>query len=158
MGLDQARRELLQAIASAGSEAGADGRYRAARLVLVLRGAEALGVAAQQGMTLPDIVRNAATAPPSPDRRSFAILLVHALGVPGLVRPNASRRSTLDRDICGFAETAIASVLVRSGYPFSGAIYDRVSFLERLHATIDEHLHPFEPTFPPWLRGVEGRS
>lgn len=156
MDFEQARRELDAALASGPAETVAD-RQRAARLVLMTRGAEALQIEASPTLGLPGLVGIAASAPATPDRRAFALLLVHALGVVGLVRQNAPRHGALDHDICRLAETAIASVLLRAGYPFNAATYDRIRFLEGLHATLDEHLRPFEPTFPPWLHGLDRR-
>jgi len=156
METEQARQELSQAV-EADRLAPPGRRHQAARALLARYGVQALRLNAGAGVTLPELIHTAAAAPATPERRAFVILLVQALGIAGLVRPDGSRRRELDRDICRLAETAIASVLLRAGYPFHAAIYDKLRFLERLHATMDEHLRPFEPTFPPWLHGVEGR-
>ena len=90
------------------------------------------------------VIRLATEAPARPTRRSCAVLLVHALAVPGLV-PAASAR-----DLCALVEGALRDVLLRCGYPFGGSIGEKMRVLQRLHATIGELMQPLEPTFPNW--------
>ena len=56
-------------------------------------------------------------------------------------------------DILALLERALLNPLRRAGYPFDAAPYDKRQALARLHATIDEHLRPFEPSIPRWLHG-----
>jgi hypothetical protein len=152
MNLEQARHDLARALEE---QAGpnAEDRTRAARQVLVTSGVAALGLDDSSRPSLADVIRLAATAAPTQARRAFAVLLVHALGVDGLVAAR-SNRGQFDRDICAFMESALPSVLQRAGYPFGGETYARRRSLDRLHTTIEEHLKPLEPTFPPGVRGL----
>jgi hypothetical protein len=152
MNLDDALHDLKRALDEQG-EPNAERRIRAARQVLVVRGIEALGIDGSTNSTLPDVVRMAADAPPTPARRAFAVLLVNALGVDGLVVARSSR-GTFDRDICRFVETALPTILQRSGYQPGGETYEKRRSLERLHTAIDELMKPLEPTFPPNVRGL----
>jgi hypothetical protein len=125
---------------------------RAARQVLIAAGIEALGLDAATRPALADLIRAAATAPRTEARRAFAVLLVQALGVEGLVA--GAKSGGLDRDICAFAESALPGVLRRAGYPFGAETYERRRALDRLHARLDELLEPWEPTFPPGVQGL----
>jgi hypothetical protein len=151
MDLEQALRDLDQALADA--QRGHEQRLQAARQVLIDAGSEILGMGASRPLSLAGIVGLMQDVPRGPDRRSFALLLVHALGVAGLVRPRSGRAS-FDRDLCAYLENALPSALQRSGYPFDEPTYDRIRFLEGLHAAIDLHVKPLDPTFPPWLSGL----
>jgi hypothetical protein len=91
--------------------------------------------------------------PATADRRAFAVLLVHALAVEGLVA-SRSHRGQLDRDLCAFVENALPTVLRRYGYPSGTETYERRRSLERLHTMIDELLQRLEPTFPPGMQGL----
>jgi hypothetical protein len=150
MNLEKALHDLDQALHD--PQPRQEQRLQAARQLLVDAGSEILGMEASRPLSLAGIIRLMLDAPREPDRRSFALLLVHALGVAGLVRPR-SGRANFDRDLCAYLEDALPSALHRSGYPFNNPIYDRVRFLEDLHAAIDLHLEPLDPTFPPWLSG-----
>ena len=152
MNLENARSDLVQAL-DEHAEPIAENRIRAARHILTMRGAEALGAECPTGRQLHDIIKIAAGATATPARRAFAILLVHALGVDGLVA-SRSHRGALDRDICAFVESALPTVLQRSGYPFGGETYEKRRSLDRLHAIIEELLRPLEPTFPPNVQGL----
>jgi hypothetical protein len=143
MDIEAARDELAQAAAR-------DPRLRAAHDLLIARGAEALQIPPHPGLTLDEIVRIAIDAPSTDARRAFAILLVHALGIPGLL-PASGRVAS---DIRTFLERALLNPLRRAGYPFDGSSYDKRQVLARLHATIDEHLCPPEPSIPLWLHGL----
>ncbi len=137
--LDEARRDLARALNDP----------PAARRVLIDHGADACGAADRGMLSLHDVIRLAARAPATPARRDFAILLVHALAVDGLVSVRSNARQ-FDRDLCDFMESALPTVLRRFGYPFGGETYERRRSLERLHNSIDELLRPLEPTFPNW--------
>jgi hypothetical protein len=152
MDLEQARRDLARALDEQ-AEPNTEKRAQAARQVLVAAGMEALGLDAASRPSLADAVRLAVSAPQSPARRGFAVLLVRALGVDGVVATR-SNRGGLDRDVCAFVETALPSVLQRAGYPFGAETYERRRALGKLHATIDELLKPLEPTFPPRVQGL----
>ena len=92
-------------------------------------------------------------APSTVARRAFAVLIVHALGVDGLVASKSSR-GQFDRDLSAFIESALPTILQRSGYPFGNETYEKRRSLERLHTIIDELLKPLEPTFPPNVQGL----
>jgi hypothetical protein len=133
---------------------------QAARLWLLQRGTDALG--ADRGddhaatLSLPELLARAAAAPRSPARRSFAVLIVDALTIPHLL-PGALAQPRLDRAICALLENALPDVLLRARYPFAGDLDAKRQALAKLAATLDEHLHPPEPTFPPWLTGLSRR-
>jgi hypothetical protein len=141
MNLEEALRDLATALEATGAGRGRDARLRAARQVVVRQ------CVAVQPTELPSValvIRLATQAPARPTRRSCAVLLIHALAVPGLV-PAACAG-----DMCALAEGALRDVLLRCGYPFSGSIEQRMRVLERLRATIGELMQPLEPTFPNW--------
>jgi hypothetical protein len=152
MNLEQAIRDLHQA-SSERPEPNTASRIRASRQVLIGRGCEAFGTERSASLSLHDLLTTAMNTPATAGRKAFAVLLVHALAVEGLV---ASRqdRGQLDRDICAFVESALPTVLQRSGYPFGAETYERRRSLERLHTMIDELLQPLEPTFPPAIQGL----
>jgi hypothetical protein len=152
MNIEQARNDLARALVQP-TEPDVEARNRAARQVLIASGMDALGLDVSSRPSLADVIRLAATARSTPDRQAFAVLLVHALGVDGLVAAK-SNRGALDRDVCAFVEGALAGMLRRSGYPFGAETYERRRALDRLHARIDELLEPWEPTFPPGVRGL----
>jgi hypothetical protein len=147
MDIEAARAELARA-ADASPPAGP--RFQAAHQVLSARGVECLGLAPLPGLTIAEVLRAAIDAPPSEARRAFAVLLVHALGIPDLLPTRGQTAS----DIQKFLELALLNPLRRAGYPFDGTAYDKRQALARLHATIDEHLRPLEPTMPIWLQGL----
>jgi hypothetical protein len=120
---------------------------RVARKLLVDRGVEALGIAPV--FVLDDVVTVAIDAPATEARRAFAVLLVHALSVPGLL-PSRGRAAD---NLRSFLERALLNPLRRAEYPFGGSTYDKQLALTRLHLTIDEHLRPLEPTFPRRIQG-----
>jgi hypothetical protein len=144
MDVEAARTEMVRAL-----NASAPGG-RAALAVLIDRGIEALAITPSNPLSLDDIVRIALDAAPGEGRRDFAVLLVHALGVKGLL-PN---RGETERHIHSFLERALLNPLRRGAYPFDGTAYEKRQALSGLHARIDEHLRPLEPTFPRWLQGV----
>jgi hypothetical protein len=152
MDLEHARHDLARAL-DAQAEPDAEKRLRAARQVLVVAAIDALGIDASSRPSLADVIRLAVAAKRTATRRAFAVLLVHALGVDGLVTAR-SNRGQLDRDICAFVENALPSVLQRAEYPFGGEMYERRRLLARLHTRIDELLRPLEPTFPPRVQGL----
>jgi hypothetical protein len=118
--------------------------------VLVDRGIEALGITPRPGLSFGDFVRIAIDAPATETRRAYAVLLVHALGVPGLLPARGQAAS----DTQSLLERALLNPLRRAGYPFDGTPYDKRQALGRLHLTIDEHLRPPEPSIPRWIHGV----
>jgi len=141
--VEAARHDLATALAAAEGARGRDAGLRAARQVVIERCADALGPGASASLSLAGAVRLAADAP-QPARRDCAVLMVHALSVPGLVPAAAAG------DGCRLVEQGLRGALLRCGYPFSGSIEERQRVLERLHATIGELLQPLEPTFPNW--------
>jgi hypothetical protein len=154
MDIEAARFELNRALNSA---AHANLRFRAAIAVLADCGTRALSIAPgsgpsprEPGPSLDAILRIAAEAPPTEARRAFAVLLVHAIAVPGLL----PARGETARLIQSCLEHALLNPLRRAGYPFDGPRYDKRQALEALHATIDEHLHPLEPSIPRWIHGI----
>lgn len=113
MDIETARTELLRALD--GIMQGGP-HLHAAHKVLGDRGVEALGITSHAGLFLDEIVRIAADAPRTAGRRAFAVLLVHALGVRGLL----PARGRTAGDIQLFLERALLNPLRRANYPFDG--------------------------------------
>jgi len=145
------RAELIGAL---GVTAPVEQRVRATRELLITRGIEALQIPPHPGIALDEIIRVAIAAPPTEARREFAVLLVYALGVEGVL----PTRGETERMIQSFLERALLNPLRRAGYPFNGTAYDKRQALAGLHATIDEHLRPLESSIPRWLHGVGPRT
>jgi hypothetical protein len=145
MDLDTARNRLSEILT-----AGPNG-IREARVFLCDRGVEAVG---QTGQSLDDVIRIASTTPQTRAIRDFAVLLLHALAVDGLL----PSRGQAERDTRSFLEHALLNPLRRAGYPFDGPVYEKRRALSRLHTTIDEHFRPPEPTFPAWIQGLGSRQ
>ena len=121
--------------------------------MLVNHGLEALAVDLS-GVSLDEVVRIAAETPPTEALRTFAVLLVHALGIHGLL----PARGETERRIRSFLERVLLNPLRRAGYPFDGTPHDQREALARLHMTIEEHLRPLEPTMPQRLQDLETRE
>jgi hypothetical protein len=145
--LEAARTALASALGSHQPGATRAARFGAARAILLEHGVAALGVTR---LSFDELVLAAASLPPSEARRDFAVLLVHALAVEGLL----PARGEAERVIHAFLEGALLNPLRRAGYPFDGTPYDKRRALAVLHAAIDEHLRPPEPSIPRWLHGV----
>jgi hypothetical protein len=144
MNLDAALRDLAEALAERPRQRSGSTRFRAARTIVAARCIEALGLESAIQPSVPTVIRQAAEARARPAQRACAVLLLHALAVPGLIPADCSV------DICSLMEAALRSALVRCGYPFSGSVEERMRVLRRLHASIGELLQPLEPTFPNW--------
>jgi hypothetical protein len=151
MNLDEARHELDHALAA--TDATPPQRFRAAQRILIAHGAAAVNVQPHAAPSLTGIIKAHLDQPNVPARRDFALLLIHALREPAAVRAKANA-AQFDRDLCVFLESALLNPLRRAGYPFSASTYDKLRCLERLHGSIEEHMRPLEPTFPPWLSGL----
>jgi hypothetical protein len=148
MDQEHARRELDDVLLAA--DLPADRRARAVQRILIEQGRAASGTGA---VSLHQIIQDAGQAPQSSERRAFAVLVVHALKIKDAVRPRGNT-AQFDRDLCSFVESALLNPLRRAAYPFTAPTYDKMQFLSGLHATLDEHMKPLEPTFPPWLSGL----
>jgi hypothetical protein len=146
MNLDLARAALAQAALPNHLQPS----FRGARDVLIEFGCAALEIPRRSGLSVHDLVKLAEEAPPSDARRAFAVLLVDALGIPGLL----TDRGEAERHTRWFLERALLNPLRRSGYDLGGTAYDKRQALARLHETIDEHLRPLEPSIPRWIHGV----
>jgi hypothetical protein len=144
MDVEAARAEMVRAFNSPAHGA------RAALTVLINHGIEVLAIMPSDPVSLDEIVRIATDAPPGDGRRGFAVLLVHALGIKGML----PTRGETERHIHSFLERALLNPLRRAGYPFNASSYEKRQSLAALHATIDEHLRPLEPSLPRWLQGV----
>jgi hypothetical protein len=155
MDLTQARLDLARALEAGTAAPQAADCFRAARQCLVTSGAAVLDIDPATAPGLADIVERAACAKASPGRRVFAVLLVDALAVPGLLSVRSSQ-ARLDRGVRALLESALPDVLLRASYPFADDVDAKRRFLARLHASIDEHLRPLEPTIPTWLSGRVG--
>jgi hypothetical protein len=156
MDVMQARLDLARALETVASVPHAADRFRAARQMLTRHGAGVPHIDPTAGTGLLDLVERAACAPASPARRRFAVLLVDALAVPGLLSERSSQ-ARLDRGIRTLVERALPDVLLRAGYPFGADVDAKRRFLSALHATIEDHLRPLEPTIPTWLSGRPDR-
>jgi hypothetical protein len=117
---------------------------RAARQVVIDHCFLALGREAGSGASISAAMRLAAESADRAALRDCAVLIVHALGVPGLIPPAAGA------DVRVLVERGLHSVLLRCGYPFAESTAEKMAALERLHHTIDELMQPLEPTFPNW--------
>jgi hypothetical protein len=147
MDIEAIRAELISAL-DVGAQV--EQRCRAARELLIKRGIETLQIPPRPGIAFDEIIRGAIGAPPNEARREFAVLLIYALGIEGVL----PGRGETERLIQSFLEHALLNALRRAGYPFDGSPYDKRQALAGLHATIDEHLRPLEPSIPRWLHGV----
>jgi hypothetical protein len=141
MDLDRALRDLSEA---AGTGNGARSRLRHGRRFLIGTCLVALGLEPAPHYSLPGVVRLMAASPNRAAQRDCAVLLLHALAVPGLVPAEAHR------DICALAEDRLRAALLRCGYPFDGTVEAKIGVLEHLHSKIAEFMEPLQPTFPNW--------
>jgi hypothetical protein len=148
MTIDEALRDLAEALTTVEGPRSRGTRMRQARQVLASRCLALLEIEAPGQSSVADAVRLAAESPLRPARRTCAALLVHALAVPGLVPAESIQI------VCMLVEGALRDVLLRCGYPFGGTVQAKMQVLERLHATIGELMQPMEPTFPNWIRGL----
>ncbi len=147
MDIDAARDALLAALTSAASGAP---NFRDARVILIERGIDALRIPPHPGLTLDAVIKAADQAPATEARRAFAVLLVHAIGVAGLLPARGPTAAAVQ----SFLERALLNPLRRAGYPFEGSPYEKRQALMRLHLTIDEHLQPLQPSIPRWIHGI----
>jgi hypothetical protein len=151
MDIEAIRAELADAL---DHTAPAEHRVRAARNLLIKRGIEAFHVQPRPGIGLDEVLRIASGAPASEARREFAVLLVFAIGIDGML----PTRGETERHIRSFLEQALLNPLRRANYPFGGSPYDKRHVLAGLHATIEEHLRPLELTMPSWIHGGVRRT
>src|SRR5215469_1532210 len=121
LNLDASLRELQRALDQ-------DAGLRAARRVIRDHGVNALQLPDHPDLAA--VLASAAAAHQTPQRQSFAVLIVHALGVNGLLPAQSAA------DICRLIETSLPKVLIRAGYPFSGSTPEKLQSLARLHLTI----------------------
>jgi len=147
--LEQARQRFAELLAPS---ADPPDRLQQARQWLTARGTEAVPNETAAAPRLPELIRHAAAAPASPARRIFAVLVLDALAVPGLLLAGSSR-TRLERDVCTLMEQALPHVLARSGYPFGDDLDTRHRHLVARASAIDESLRPLEPSIPTWLSG-----
>jgi len=144
MDFEAALREIADAVAAGEGARARDGKLRLARQVLARNCLVALEINMPAERSLPDVIRLATQAAVRSAQRTCAVLLVHALAVPGLV-PAASAET-----VCALMESTLHNVLRRMDYPFSGSLEAKMRVLERLHVKIGELMQPLEPTFPNW--------
>lgn len=123
MNLEQAIHDLHKA-SSERTEPNTASRIRAGQQVLIARGCEAFGTERSANLSLHGLLTIAMNTPATADRRAFAVLLVHAFAVEGLIACR-QHRGELDRDLCTFVESVLPTVLQRSGYPFGAETYER---------------------------------
>ena len=141
MHLDRVLQDLSNALATGN---GARDRLRNGRRFVTSACLGLLGMQLAPQHTLLGVVQFAVISPNRGARRDCAILLLHALAVPGLVQAEAYP------DVCSLAEDALRPALLRCGYPFVDSLEARLGVLERLHTRIAERMEPLEPTFPNW--------
>lgn len=144
MDLEQALRDLTEALSAAEGSPTREARFRPARQVLVDHSLAALRVERPGPNSTAAVARLAADSTNPSARRDCAVLMLHALATRGLV-PAAAYG-----DVCTLVEFGLRAALLRCGYPFGGTIAERMAVLERLHRTIGELMQPWEPTFPNW--------
>jgi hypothetical protein len=148
--LEAARLDLIRALDAHQTATTRAANFAAARAILIEHGIAALRIASRSGLSLDDVIRAAVSLPQSEARRDFAVLLVHALAVEGLL----PARGEPERAIHALLERALLNPLRRARYPFDGTPYDKRRALAGLHASIEEHLRPPEPSIPRWLHGI----
>jgi len=136
------RQVLTEALGHGPPDAPPKIRFRAARAMLRDRAADATGASAP--LPLPEILRLAEAHAITPELRGVAVLLVHALAVPGLV-------DTGFPAIQSFLERVLQHALRRAGYDFDASPDRKRPMLERLHETLDEHMRPLELSIPTWI-------
>jgi len=136
------RQVLTEALGHGPPDAPPKIRFRAARALLRDRAADAIGTSAV--LTLPDILRLAEAHAITPELRGLAVLLVHALSVPGFVDSGFPA-------IQSFLERVLQHALRRAGYDFQASPDRKRALLERLHETLDEHMRPLELSIPTWI-------
>ena len=137
-----ARQALTDALDNGPRDAPPRIRFRAARAMLRDRAAHAIGASAT--LPLPDILRLAEAHAITPKLRVLAVLLVHALAVPGLL-------DTGFPAIQSFLERVLQHALRRAGYDFGASPERKRLALGRLHETLDEHMRPLELSIPTWI-------
>ncbi len=141
MDLDRTLRDLSAAL-GAGNDA--RNRLRHGRRFLIDTCLAALGLEPATPPSLPGVIQLVAASPNRAAQRDCAVLLLHALVVPGLVPTDAHR------DICVLVENTLRAALLRFGYPFGDSTEARIAVLQRLHTRIAELMEPLQPTFPNW--------
>ncbi len=88
-------------------------RVRNARALLIKRGTEALQMPTRSGIALDEILRNAIDRSPTEARREYAVMLVYAIGIEGVL----PIRGKAERLIRSFLEQALLNPLRRAGLP-----------------------------------------
>lgn len=140
--------ELAAALAAVDTTSGRTRRLGAARQVVARHCLVRLAITPAGQPALDAAIKLAVAAPAQSVRRDCAVLLVHALAVPGLV-PTGSLG-----DVCALVEGALRRALLRGAYPFGGSIQIKLQSLAQLHARLDELMEPLEPTFPSHIQGL----
>jgi hypothetical protein len=143
MDMDGLRRELADAVVAGRQARLRAARMRPAREVVARRCFAALGLG-PSGPQIEAAIRLALKATDQAPRRTCAMVLVHALAVPGLVPSGPTG------DACLLIEDTLRPALLRCRYPFSGTMEQKLGVLAGLHSRIDELSEPMEPTFPTW--------
>jgi hypothetical protein len=144
MSIEEALRDLSEALAGGNGAPSRDTRLQVAREVVARHCLAALAIERPGAVSIAEVLRLAVETSDKSARRAGAVLLVHALPVRGLVpMPSAG-------NLCALMEVALRDVLLRDGYPFGGTVAERIAVLERLHRNIGELMQPWEPTFPNW--------
>jgi hypothetical protein len=141
MDVEAVRREISRVIKGGEAEPNLTARLSGARRAIIAAGIDALHIEYSNGLSLGDVLLQATTAPPTPDRRSFAALIVAALANEGLI-PSTSQRADIDRNLCSLVESAVPEILNRFKYPFKEQTYAKRRALEGLHASLVEFLSP----------------
>ena len=99
MDLEATRYALAREITAAQTNSNLNTRFVDARRVITPAGIEALQIQYSNGLSLGDVLLHAVSAPRTPDRRGFAVLVLDALAVDGLI-PSTSERPDIDRNVC----------------------------------------------------------
>lgn len=146
LNLDASLSELHRALDQIRSASSADPAFRAARRIILEYGMRALQMPGFADLAA--VLTAAASAHQTPQRQSFAVLIVHALGVKGLIPARSAA------EVCRLIETSLPKALIRAGYAFSGSQSEKLQSLARLHLTIDRLMEPLQPTFPGHLKGL----
>ena len=117
MDLEVVRAALAREITANVVDPNLNTRFVGARRIITAAGIEALQIQYPNGLSLGDVLLHAASASRTSARRSFAVLVIDALAVAGLI-PSTSERPDIDRNICALAESAVPEILDRFKYPW----------------------------------------
>src|ERR1700722_1256849 len=131
MDVEAALQQLAAALTQASATRNRDAALSAARRMFWGQCRMALG-AETSNASITSMIHLTARSENSAAKRDCTLLIVHALGLPGLIP------ATVSADVCVLTEGILRTVLLRCAYPFSGTVAEKMAVLQRLHRTIGE--------------------